>query len=66
MHYALALLFNSATIGSITYTHSELDRLFTYPTGTKFSVEFKFRYFANGNFAKVKSRLLLCFLEISQ
>ena len=28
-----------------------------YPTGNKFSSVFEFRYFANGKFAKFKSRL---------
>ena len=34
-----------------------------YPTGREFSMEFKFRYFANGKFTEFKSRLLLNFYK---
>ena len=33
-------------------------KVFSYPTGRKFSFEFEFRYFANGKFAKIKFILL--------
>ena len=33
--------------------------IYIYPTGRKSSLEFKFRYFANGKFAKIKFCLLL-------
>ena len=36
-----------------------------YPTGRKFSLEFKFRYFTNGKFAIFKFRLLVYFRNLS-
>ena len=36
-----------------------------YPTGRKFSLEFKFRKFANGKFAKLILLLDIILLEIS-
>ena len=49
----LLQLFTEPYITNASYTD--------YPTGRKFSTEFKFRYFNNGKFTKFKFRLLLYF-----
>ena len=45
------LVIGSSIIGVSKYI--------AYPTGRKFLLEFKFRYFANGKFAKVEFHLIL-------